>query len=236
MRNRPWLKWVLLGLGVVVVVAVVAPYVYIHFIKSDAPKPLSLDDVPTQTTAPDPSASTAPANASVDGTYKIGTGSVAGYRAKEVLFGQDTDAAGRTNDVTGTMVLTGTTVPQANFTVGLASVKSDEDRRDQQFQGRIMDVASHPNATFVLTKPITLPSLPAENKQITVPATGKFTLRGTTKTVTFNVTASRKGSNTIAVQGSVPIVWSEWNIPQPSFGPAQVADSGEIEFLLVLTR
>jgi hypothetical protein len=61
-------------------------------------------------------------------------------------------------------------------------------------------------------------------------------LRSATKTVTFNVTASRKGSNTIAVQGSVPIVWSEWNIPQPSFGPAQVADSGEIEFLLVLTR
>ena len=65
---------------------------------------------------------------------------------------------------------------------------------------------------------------------------GNLTLRGVTKSVTFELTASRKGSDTIAVQGDIPITWSEWGIPEPSFGPAQVASDGEIEFLLVLTR
>jgi hypothetical protein len=130
----------------------------------------------------------------------------------------------------------GTTVSKADFTVGLATVKSDEDRRDQQFQGRIMDVADFPTATFTLTQPIQLPSIPALNDEVKVSATGNLTLRGVTKSVTFELTASRKGSDTIAVQGDIPITWSEWGIPEPSFGPAQVASEGEIELLLVLTR
>ena len=35
---------------------------------------------------------------------------------------------------------------------------------------------------------------------------------------------------------SVPITWDEWGIGAPSGGPAQVEDSGEIEFLLVFER
>jgi polyisoprenoid-binding protein YceI len=237
MRNRPWLKWVLIGVGTVLVLVVAVPFVYINFIKKDAPPKLSLSDVPTETTAPSASSTADPPDdSSIDGTYKISDGSQAGYRAKEVLFGQSATAAGRTSDVTGEAVISGTTVSKADFTVGLATVKSDEDRRDQQFQGRIMDVADFPTATFTLTQPIELQSIPALNQEVKVSATGNFTLRGVTKSVTFELTASRKGSDTIAVQGDIPITWSEWSIPEPSFGPAQVVDNGEIEFLLVLTR
>ena len=41
---------------------------------------------------------------------------------------------------------------------------SDEQRRDSQFQGRIMDTATYPTATFELTEPITLDSLPANGE------------------------------------------------------------------------
>ena len=51
MRNRPWLKWVLIGVGVVVILVVAVPFVYINFIKKDAPPKLSLSDVPTATHA-----------------------------------------------------------------------------------------------------------------------------------------------------------------------------------------
>jgi polyisoprenoid-binding protein YceI len=237
MRNRPWPKWVLIGAAVVVILVVAVPFVYINFIRKDAPPKLSLSDVPTATTQP--SANTTadpPGDSSIDGTYTISSGSQAGYRAKEVLFGQSATAAGRTSDVTGEAVIAGTTVSKADFTVGLATVKSDEDRRDQQFQGRIMDVADFPTATFTLTQPIQLTSIPAQNEEIKVSATGDLTLRGVTKSVTFELSASRKGSDTIAVQGDIPITWSDWGIPEPSFGPAQVASDGEIEFLLVLTR
>ena len=58
----------------------------------------------------------------------------------------------------------------------------------------------------------------------------------TTKSVTFDVNATRTENGQIAVQGSIPITWAEWGIGAPSGGPAQVEDSGVIEFLLVFER
>jgi polyisoprenoid-binding protein YceI len=225
----------------VIVLVVAVPFVYINFIRDDAPPKLSLDDVSSQTTTRDStSATTADPDPSgavdMSGTYKAGSGSTAGYRAKEVLFGQDAEAAGRTNDVSGTVVIGGTTVNSADFTVEMANVTSDQDRRDNQFRGRIMNVEQFPTATFTLTSPITLDTIPELGKEITVKATGDFTLRGVTKSVTFDLSAKRTGADSIAVQGDIPITWSDWSIPEPSFGPAQVADHGEIEFLLVLDR
>ena len=37
MRNRPWLKWLLIGGGVVIVLAIAGPFVYFNFIQDDAP-------------------------------------------------------------------------------------------------------------------------------------------------------------------------------------------------------
>ncbi len=68
-----------------------------------------------------------------------------------------------------------------------------------------------------------------------MPATGRLSLRGTTKTVMFTVEAQRTG-NTIRIAGTIPIVFEEWGIPNPSFGPAQTEDDGLLEFLLVLQR
>ena len=69
MRNRPWLKWVLIGVGVVVILVVAVPFVYINFIKKDAPPKLSLSDVPTATTQPSAnSTADPPDDDSIDGT------------------------------------------------------------------------------------------------------------------------------------------------------------------------
>jgi polyisoprenoid-binding protein YceI len=236
-RGRRWLKWLLIGLGVVVVAAVVAPFVYINFIRDDPPPKLSLEDVPSETTSrgsSDPTAGSA--DGSLAGTYDATQGSQAGYRATEVLFGQRADAAGRTTDVTGTVVIAGETVDSAEFTVQMANVKSDEERRDNQYRTRIMDVQTFPTSTFQLTSPIELPTTPPAGQEITVSATGNLTVRGVTKPVTFDLHAKQTGPDTLAVQGSIPITWSDWSIPEPSFGPAQVDDSGEIEFLLALQR
>ena len=54
--------------------------------------------------------------------------------------------------------------------------------RDSQFQGRIMDTADFPTATFVLTNPIELAPVPKNGVVKTYSATGKLTLHGTTKT------------------------------------------------------
>ena len=158
-----------------------------------------------------------------------------GYRVTEVLFGQTADAAGRTNAVTGDLTMNGTTAETASFTADLTTLKSDQTNRDNQVQGRIMDTAEFPNATFKLTSPITLASIPADLVEVKAKATGDLTLRGQTRSVTFDLTARRNG-DTIEVNGSIPITWSDYNIPAPSGGPAQVQDTGQIEFLITFVR
>jgi len=240
MRNRPWLKWLLIGGGAVIVLAVAGPFVYFNFIQDDAPDEFSLDDVQTDATSPTTTGSSdttaAAAEDAVDGTWTIASGSQAGYRATEVLFGQTGDAAGRTSDVTGSFDITGTTVEKGSFSVALANVSSGQSLRDSQFQGRIMDVATYPTVEFALTEPIELDTVPAPGAQITASATGDLTIKATTKSVTFDVNATRTDNGQIAVQGSIPITWDQWGIGAPSGGPAQVEDSGEIEFLLVFER
>ena len=98
-----------------------------------------------------------------------------------------------------------------------------------------MNVTQYPTATFTLTSPIDLGTLPADGATVTVPATGELTLHGTKKTVTVNVTAKRSGG-TISVQGLIPVVFADYGIPSPSFGPADVEDHGEIEFLVTFTK
>ncbi|MDP9069876.1 MAG: YceI family protein [Actinomycetota bacterium] len=83
----------------------------------------------------------------LDGTWRVTAGSRAGYRVKEVLFGQDAEALGRTDDVTGAFDVRGTSVAAGWFSVDMTTVTSDESRRDNQFRGRIMVVATYPTAT-----------------------------------------------------------------------------------------
>jgi polyisoprenoid-binding protein YceI len=208
---------------------------YIHLIKDDAPAPLSLDTAGTTATTAASTATTvaAVARSGVDGTYKVTSGSQAGYRVKEVLFGQSADAAGRTSDVSGSLTIAGTKVTAASFTADMTTVASNESRRDGQFKGRIMDVSTYPTSTFVLTDPIDFGTVPADGNQITTKATGKLTLHGVTKVVTFTLQAKRTGS-TIAVAGSIPVTFADYGISNPSGGPAQTEDHGQIEFLLNL--
>lgn len=175
------------------------------------------------------------APASLDGTWTVTTGSQAGYRVPETLFGQKTTAVGRTSDVKGTMTVAGTKVTAAELTVDLTTVKSDQANRDRQYNGRIMNTAQFPEATFTLTTPIELGSIPADLAEVSLPATGTFTIHGVTKTVTLDLKARRNGGN-IEVNGAIPVTFADYDIDNPSFGPASVGDSGTMEFLVVFTK
>ncbi|HKN91624.1 MAG TPA: YceI family protein [Acidimicrobiia bacterium] len=238
------LKWII-ALPIAALVLVTAgTWTYIHVLSSDAPARLTLggsvaDNVPATTATTAAGGSTAApvtaAPASFDGTWTATSPSQAGYRVKEVLFGQSTEAVGRTGNVDGALTISGAKVTTADISIDLASVTSDKSQRDNQFRGRIMNVTRYPTATFKLTQPIDLGTLPADGLTVTVPATGELTLHGTTKTVTTNVTAKRTGG-TIEVNGTIPVVFADYGIPNPSFGPANTEDHGEIEFLVAFTK
>jgi len=169
----------------------------------------------------------------VSGAWTVTTGSQAGYRVQEILFGQSHTAVGRTSKVTGGMVISGTTVDAADFTVDMTSVTSDQAGRNVQFRDYILKTGTYPHAEFRLTEPIQLRSVPAVGVVVSEPATGAFTLRGVTRVITFALNAERIG-NAIDLNAEIPITYSEWKIPNPSFAVAQVGKTGTIEVLLHL--
>ena len=243
--SRRWVPWVIGAVVAVLVIVVGGPFVYIHFIEGKPPPPLSLASQATTTTLAGPASttgSTAPSSstasasqAGFDGTWNVASGSQAGYRVKETLFGQSNTAVGRTSAVTGKIVVQGTSVTSGTFSVDLTKVSSDQSQRDQQFRGRIMQTSQFPTATLTLTSPIQVSTVPADGAQTTANASGNLTMHGVTKPVTFQVTAQRSG-DTIAASGSIPITFADWNIDNPSGGPAQTEDHGILEFLVNLTH
>jgi polyisoprenoid-binding protein YceI len=235
-RPRHWLRWLIGAVVALVVLGVGGPFLYIHFFNGSTPAALSL---PTASTSSSPggtaTASTA-ASGSLAGSYRVGSGSVVGYRVNEVLVGQSTTAVGRTTSVTGHLTIAGTTATAATFSVPMATVHSDKSQRDEQFDSRIMDVAQYPTGTFALTRPIDLAPLPAAGVIKSYTATGKLTLHGTTRTVTFTLTAERKGAQ-IEVVGHIPVLFSDYNVQNPSVGGfVTTADHGLLEFLLDFSK
>jgi len=228
------------------VLGVGGSWIYINLIKEDAPEELSLDDADTTTDTSDGTdATTSTADESapdgstergLDGTWAVTSdGTEVGYRVKEILFGQDTEGVGRTSEVTGSLTLAGTSVTEATFTVDMASVTSDESRRDSAFRGDVMNTAEFPEATFELTAPIELGSLPDPDVEISATATGRLTLRGETKEIELPLQAKLDGDR-ISVLGNYEVVFEEWGIPNPSRGPVTTEDRGTLEILLSFER
>lgn len=260
--KRHWKK-IAIGIGALVVLVVGGSFIYAKVINKADPEFRQSDvdaklDAATTTTVssststtaasttespvvstPDvtsPQTSTGAATTgltSIDGTWNIKAGSEVGYRVKESINGFDTTANGRSQSITGSMVAAGTTITQGQFTVDMSTFKSDEGGRDEQFKDRVMDVASFPTSTFVLTAPIDFGAIPADSGTVNATATGDLTLRGTTKSVTFDVQGTFK-NGLIGVLGQIPVVFADYGIPAPSIGSIRTEDNGLLEFVLVL--
>ena len=227
-------KKVLLAALAVVVAVVGGPWVYINVIKDDAPEALMLDTVPTTIgAASDTTVATSASD--VDGEWVATSESVVGYRVREILFGQSTEGVGRTNSVTGSLVVSNSVVTSASFTVEMATLVSDSDRRDRQVAGRILDVASYPRSTFELLEPITLTPESLDGVELAVTAKGTLTLRGVSKEVSVPLVAQLV-DDTISVNGTIEIVFADWGIPDPSVSAISVEDRGLLEFLIVFGR
>jgi polyisoprenoid-binding protein YceI len=224
------------GVAVVVVLAaVLGPYIYIHFIEGPAPAKLELP-TSSSTTSTSQGTGTAPTSSSVDGTWNVGTGSQAGYRVQEVLVGQNATAVGRTSKIWGSATISCSTVTKATFTVDMASVVSDQSQRNARFDGPIMDVSRYPTATLTLSAPISLGTIPEDGTVAQYNAVGDLDMHGVTRSVSFPVTAERVGSG-IDVLADIPITFSQWNIANPSIGGfVTTANSGTLEVLVHLTQ
>ena len=192
-----------------------------------------------------PAAATAAASG-VDGTWQVDTSigsfadftnSFVGYRVQEELASIGaTTAVGRTPEVTGSLTISGTTVTAVEVTADLTALQSDERNRDRQLNRQGIETGTFPTATFVLTSPIELGSIPADGTAIEAVATGDLTLHGVTNSVQVALQAKLSG-DTIIVTGSLPIVFADYDIAKPtSFNVLTIADEGIMELQLFFSR
>ncbi len=171
--------------------------------------------------------------ADTDGTWAVAPGSSAGYRVDEVLNGADVTVAGTTDRVTGQVVIEGGDLTSGEVVVDVASVSTTSGRRDDYFRGTVMDVGTHPTATFTIRGPVDLPEL--SGTPVTVPVTGDLTLRGTTRQVQADLAVVRTAEG-VDVSGVVPVVFADFGITPPNLGFVRVEDRGQVEFLLRLVK
>ena len=196
------------------------------------------DEPVTQSTmagGTDPTATVAAVAGDLDGDWVPTDASEFGYRVDEVLAGVSTTAVGRSNEISGLLTIAGTTATVVDVEVQVDTIKSDSALRDGRFAGDIMNADEFPTATFNLTEPIDFGSIPTGAEQVVASATGELTLRGVTNPVTFEVTAQSTDGR-IGVLGSIPVVFADYGIDNPSFGQVRTEDDGLVEFVLVFER
>jgi polyisoprenoid-binding protein YceI len=238
---------ILIGaVAVVLALAVAGGYgLWYLFLRGSEPAAVADASVPAlpSTTV----ASSSPlASGGLAGTWKIDTSigsssdwsdSFVGYRVQEELasIGANT-AVGRTPKVDGTLSIDGTKVTAGTITADLTALKSNDDRRDGQLRRQGLETSQFPTAEFVLASPIDFGAAPADGQVVSATAKGRLTLHGVTKDVEIPLKARLSGS-TIAVTGSLPIAFADYNITKPSsFVVLTVEDQGTMELQLFFTH
>lgn len=225
-RRSRRLFW-LVTAGAVIVLAIVAafavPRIYASVVADDA------DAAPTVTVDPEGTSSTALDDLS--GEWSVQSGSYAGYRVDEVLNGADVTVTGRTEEVSGDLVIDGLTLSEATVTVDVASIATDNGNRDDYFRNDALETDQFPTATFVLTEPLEATSTPTPGEPQTVDVTGELTLHGVTNTVTAELEAVLNGEGG-QVAGSIPITFEDFGVTAPNLGFVSVEPTGFVEFLL----
>ena len=171
------------------------------------------------------------------GSFSDFSGSFVGYRVQEELGGiGGHTAVGRTPDVSGSLTVADRTVTAATITANLASLVSDDDRRDGQLRRQALETNSFPTATFVLTKPIALPAAGEDGTIQQGTIAGELMLHGVTRIVEVPI-AGRLEGGVVVLTGSIDITFADYNIEKPqSMLVLSVADHGTMEFQLFFTQ
>jgi polyisoprenoid-binding protein YceI len=244
---------------VVIAVAVGGFVVYDQVLRGDSTAALTLPTAApsggasSATSAPAASASTVPGPTSaasggatdsdLAGTWTVAAGSQAGYRVREQLaqLPAESDAVGRTDQVTGSLTLetsgATTTLTGGELTVDTTSITSDKGMRDNRLRREGLETDTFPTATFKLTEPVEVPAAALSGTPSDVTLTGDLTLHGVTKSVQIPAKAQLV-DGTISVAGSLGFPLSDYSIVAPNVGGfiVSIADQGTLEFLVNFSK
>ncbi len=231
---------VAVGAAVVLVVVLAAGgFAFWQLFGGSDPPPVALSPAASSAV---PTA-TASSGGSLDGTWTIddtsgslaeGTSSFADYRVKEELAGTGANTAvGRTQNVSGSLTIDGTTITAMQVSVDMTTLQSDDSRRDERLRTDGLQTDQFPTATFTLTKPIEVGSVPKDGQTIQAVSVGDLTLHGVTRSIEVSTQAQRSGDEIEAI-GSVDVALTDYGVEAPTgFLVLSIANTGTIELHLL---
>jgi len=236
MRNR----LLIAGIACVAAVTMAGGGAYLYFFSGlhSSPGALGLS------ASPSPAASGSPTTG-IAGKWTVTTGSLAGYRVKELFVGQASkhDAVARTSSVSGDLTVSGDSsgyqVSSITFTAVLTDLHSvdsvagrDVSQRDF-FVARQMNLQQFPNATFTASSATVAGTVTSQAVDISLP--GELTIHGVTKDVTATAKAQVTGGKA-EIAGTVNIDMTDYGVSPPAVPFTTVDSQVTIEFDIFLTK
>lgn len=219
-------------------------YAYFFSGLRSTPSALTLTS-PTPTTTASTSASPV-AVGDGSASWKVTSGSVAGYRVTEQFAGQSSthEAVSRTSGVTGEVAIgtaNGTIVmTSAKITVDLSSLASVDSvaglnvtQRDRIVQ-QALDTAAFPTAVFEASN-VTVPAAAANGQTVPLSVPGRLTVHGVTKNVTATLQLRVTGSSA-QIAGRIPTNMNDFGISAPAAPFVTVQPLVTIEVSLNLAK
>ena len=237
MKNRILIA----GVAVVAAVGLAGGGAYVYFFSGLRSTPATLGLSATPNASP-----TATTNTGLAGSWTVTTGSLAGYRVKELFVGQSSkhEAVARTSTVSGTVAVSGdatsgyqvSAITIMAVLTDLHSIDSVAGRDVTQRDGvvsRQMDLQQFPNATFIASS-LSVPG-PVTSQTIELSIPGKLTIHGVTKDVTATAKAQEAGGK-LEIAGSVAIDMTDYGVSPPAVPFVTVDSQVTVEFDIFLTK
>ncbi|MBU6334429.1 MAG: YceI family protein [Chloroflexi bacterium] len=157
----------------------------------------------------------------------------ASYAVQEIFLRQNLPfrAIGVTQEIEGSFRFTTDGQPTGEvteITVNLASLTSDDPRRDNRIRNEWLESARFPIARFVSTGATGLPEQYTDGEQVQFDLVGDLTIRDVTRPVTFAVTGVLAG-DTVTGTAVGTVAMSDFGFEPPSIGGfVEVEDTVEV--------
>jgi polyisoprenoid-binding protein YceI len=170
------------------------------------------------------------------------TGNEAQYRVQERIAGVDIpnyEAIGKTQAISGAIVFdqAGRLVPaQSKITIDVTGLKSDQERRDGFVQRRLLETERHPTVELVPTSLRGLEGPFPTSGTRTFQMVGNLTIRGVTRSTTWDVTARFDGG-TVTGLAATRFTFADFEMEKPSVPVVlSLADMFNLEYSFTFTR
>jgi len=248
---RAFRRLALFGLPAVILVLAALFAIWWFAIRSDAKLATSAPEIPDSlTSATAASVSTPNDRGSALGSPIVTASAVTSGQPYTILADQSSasyfvgeklaslslpSTAKGTTGIEGTFGLDNNSLPAGTkFTVDMTGLESDEGRRDQRVQAALQ-TSRYPDATFVSETVTGVPSPVPEATEFDLQLTGKFTLHGVTRDVTWDVKAKKQGQ-AISALATLKINFADYNTTKPDIaGFVSVVDTATIQVSVVAT-